>query len=125
MAVSDRIETDSQNYHYDIFLKHRPEIDLRVPCSINVLDGGHISVSTVALLKFVKSYTTDRIVLYVIQVSDFSTSGKYKRFHPDGVLIVWEWELYNYDEDTEDNETTTEEDSSDNEVETESAQLTN
>lgn len=57
----------------------------------------------------------------MIQVSDFPTPEKYKCFHPVGVLIVWEWELYNYDEDTEDNETTTEEGSSDDEVETKSA----
>ena len=45
-VVSDRIETDSRNHHYDIFLKHCPEVNLSVPCSIKVLDSGHISVST-------------------------------------------------------------------------------
>ena len=61
----------------------------------------------------------------VVQVSDFSKcdgAKKYNRFHSSGVLIVWEWELYNYDEETEDETTAEEEEeSSEDEVETESA----
>ena len=63
--------------------------------------------------------------LYFIQVSDFSMpdeAREYKRFHPSGVLIVWEWELYKFDEDVDNSETTTtEEESSEDEVEIESA----
>ena len=42
--ASDSFETDTRNHHYDVFLIHHPEICLRVPCSIKVMDSGHISV---------------------------------------------------------------------------------
>ena len=44
VVVSDRIETDSVNHH-DVFLKCCTEVHWSVPCSINVLDSGYISVS--------------------------------------------------------------------------------
>lgn len=37
-------EDEDRTVHLDMFLKHSPAVQLRVPCSIKVLDSCHIPV---------------------------------------------------------------------------------